>query len=215
MMPDKKVVTKDDSPTFHSSEYDETYHSTSGALEEANKKYSDVVEINKYDTVAVLDICFGLGYNTAAAIDKFKGVRMTVVGLESYQGIIDEIVQLCADGEYPFQCEFCMEHVAREGGYADETVSVTLMMGDARDTIKTFAAGTFDVVFHDPFSPKKCPELWTEEFFNEVYRVMKRGGKLATYSCARVVRDNLKAAGFEVRDTQPVGRRAPGTLAIK
>ncbi len=214
-MTDKKVLTKDNSPTFHSSEYDETYHSTSGALEEANKKYSDVVGIEKYDSVSVLDLCFGLGYNTAAALDKFTGSRMTVVGLESYQGIVDEIINLCDSGEYPFQCEYAMEHVAREGRYSDKTVSVELKMGDARETIKELKDSSFDVVFHDPFSPQKCPELWTEEFFKEVYRVMKKGGKLATYSCARVVRDNLKAAGFEVTDTKPVGRRAPGTMGVK
>jgi tRNA U34 5-methylaminomethyl-2-thiouridine-forming methyltransferase MnmC len=44
---------------------------------------------------------------------------------------------------------------------------------------------------------------------------MKKGGKLATYSCARVVRENLVAAGFSVSDGPCVGRRAPGTVAVK
>ena len=38
---------------------------------------------------------------------------------------------------------------------------------------------------------------------------------LATYSCARIVRDNLKEAGFEVFDGPSVGRRAPSTIAKK
>ncbi|MFH1668322.1 MAG: MnmC family methyltransferase [Candidatus Woesearchaeota archaeon] len=214
-MPSTKTPTKDGSPTYYSSEYGEHYHSTSGALEEANKKYSDVVGIDAYDSVSVLDVCFGLGYNTAAAVDKFTGSKIVVVGLESYQGIIDEIVNLCEAGEYPFQCEYAMQTVAKTGRYSDENVDVKLVMGDARDTIKELKDETFDVVFHDPFSPQKCPELWTEEFFKEEYRVMKKGGKLATYSCARIVRDNLKAAGFTVSDTKPVGRRAPGTMALK
>lgn len=211
-MPDEKVITKDGSATFHSSEYSETYHSTSGALEEANKKYSDVVEIENFDSVSVLDVCFGLGYNSAAALDRFSGKKIRIVGLENYQGIIDEIVNL--GKEYPFNCRSFMQTVAKEGKYKDAKYEIELIMGDARETIKSLRE-EFDVVFFDPFSPKRCPHLWTKEFFDSVYAVMKKGGKLATYSCARVVRDNLKSAGFTVHDTPPVGRRAPGTMAIR
>ncbi len=211
-MPDKKIITADGSATFHSSEYSETYHSTSGAIEEANKKYSEVVGIEKYENVSILNFCFGLGYNSAAAIDIFTGKKIRIVGLEIYDGIIQEITRL--GEEYPFRCRQIMQKIATDKSYKDNKVDITLIMGDARETIKTLDE-KFDVVFFDPFSPKNCPELWTKEVFDSVYKVMKKGGKLATYSCARVVRDNLKAAGFKVTDTPPVGRRAPGTLAIK
>ena len=72
-----------------------------------------------------------------------------------------------------------------------------------------------DCVFLDPFSPKKTPELWTREFFNGIFKIMKPGAKLATYSCARVVRDNLKAEGFTITDGPKVGRRGPSTIAEK
>ncbi|PIN80139.1 hypothetical protein COV16_01405 [Candidatus Woesearchaeota archaeon CG10_big_fil_rev_8_21_14_0_10_34_8] len=42
---------------------------------------------------------------------------------------------------------------------------------------------------------------------------MKEGGVLATYSCARKVRDALKNAGFSVKDEPCVGRRSPSTIA--
>jgi tRNA U34 5-methylaminomethyl-2-thiouridine-forming methyltransferase MnmC len=73
----------------------------------------------------------------------------------------------------------------------------------------------FDFVFFDPFSPKKCPELWTEEVFGDVFRIMKFDGMLATYSCARKVRDAMKSVGFEVKDGPKVKRWAPSTLAFK
>jgi len=62
-------------------------------------------------------------------------------------------------------------------------------------------------------TPKKCPELWTFEFFSDIKKVMKKGGVLATYSCARSVRENLIQAGFHVKDGPCVGRWAPSTLA--
>ena len=68
-------------------------------------------------------------------------------------------------------------------------------------------------MFLDPFSPPKNPELWTESFFREVKKLMKPKAILATYSCARIVRDNLKKAGFIVKDGPIIGRRSPSTLA--
>jgi tRNA U34 5-methylaminomethyl-2-thiouridine-forming methyltransferase MnmC len=117
--------------------------------------------------------------------------------------------------EYPFDCRVLMQEVAERGEYKDNVVSVNLVMGDARETIKKLRDDSFDVVFLDPFSPKKCPELWTKEFFDEMYRVLRAGGMVATYSCARVVRENFKAAGFQTEDGPVVGRRGPGTVARK
>ena len=57
--------------------------------------------------------------------------------------------------------------------------------------------------------------MWTKEFLTGMFRVLKNTGILATYSCARMVRDNLKAAGFMYDDGPIVGRRGPGTIAFK
>jgi tRNA U34 5-methylaminomethyl-2-thiouridine-forming methyltransferase MnmC len=211
----EKVTTKDGSVTYHDSDFCETYHSTSGAKEEADKKYAETCKISERDQVDILDICFGLGYNSAAAIDQFKGRRISITALEIYQGIIEEITQLCKESSYPFKCADIMRAVAEKNKYADKTISVNLIMGDARETIKPLKPNSFDVVFLDPFSPKRCPELWTEGFFKEIYRVMRPNSILATYSCAGVVRRNLKAAGFVVEDGPRVGRRSPSTVARK
>jgi tRNA U34 5-methylaminomethyl-2-thiouridine-forming methyltransferase MnmC len=130
--------------------------------------------------------------------------------------------------EYPFECSKIMRTVAAEGKYHGPVdtrrmpaekrkgiADVKLIMGDARETIKALPARSFDCVFLDPFSPKKCPELWTKEFFSQVYRVLRKKGMVATYSCAKSVRENFKAAGFTVRDGPVVGRRGPGTVAVK
>jgi tRNA U34 5-methylaminomethyl-2-thiouridine-forming methyltransferase MnmC len=209
----KKVKTADGSVTFHSSEYSENYKSASGALTESDKKYAQVCGTDKRNEIDILDICFGLGYNSAAALDRFKGSRINIVGLENYQGIVDEIAKLGA--EYPFKCREMMQKLSVDGKYSDGKVKMNLVMGDARETIKKIDAKSFDVVFLDPFSPAKCPELWTKEFFSEIYRVMRQNGMLATYSCARVVRENLSSAGFAVRDGPIIGRRGPATVAEK
>lgn len=214
-MTDRKIITDDGSVTFHSSEYDETYHSVSGALTEADKKHSEVCSISSREEADILDICFGLGYNSAAAIDAFKGKRLRITGLEKYKGIIDEITRMVNSGEYPFKCKDIMKDVAATESYYDDVLNIRLVMGDARETIKSLTRASFDCVFLDPFSPKKCPELWTKEFFSEIYRVLRKKGIVTTYSCARKVRENFIAAGFMVKDGPIVGRRSPGTVALK
>ena len=90
--------------------------------------------------------------------------------------------------------------------------NIKIILGDARETVKKLNE-KFDVVFLDPFSPKKCTELWTEVFFSDVKKLMKKNGILATYSCARSVRDNLRKLVFVVEDGPCIGRKSPSTIA--
>ena len=97
----------------------------------------------------------------------------------------------------------------------DNSITLKILLGDAKDTIQTIQSNTVDVVFYDSFSPKTQPEMWSIFLFQEVHRVLKQKGILATYSCARLVRDNIKAAGLTYADGPKVGRRGPGTIVWK
>ncbi len=201
----KVTKTKDDSFTFFNEEYQEAYHSLTGALEEAQKKYIEPLQVKEGDVI--LDICFGLGYNTFAAIEHAKHLK--IIALEKDENILKELQSLKINKNYEK-----IKKVAKEKYYKDPDYEITLIMGAAQETIKKVKE-KIDKVFLDPFSPKKNPELWTKEFFEEIYTRMKPGAKLATYSCARIVRDNLKAVGFIVTDGPKVGRRGPSTIGQK
>lgn len=201
----KATKTQDNSYTFFNEEYQENYHSITGALEEAQKKFIQPLKV--HDGQTILDICFGLGYNTFAAIENAKHLK--IIALEKDAVVLNELQSLDINKTYEI-----IKKVAKEKRYKDTNYDIQLIIGPAEATIKGIKE-TFDCVFLDPFSPKKNPELWTKEFFQEIYKRMKPGAQLATYSCARIVRDNLKAAGFLVRDGPRVGRRGPSTIAIK
>ncbi|MDP3728277.1 MAG: MnmC family methyltransferase [bacterium] len=201
----KLTKTKDNSYTFFNEKYQEAYHSLTGALEEAQKKYIEPLGVK--DGQVILDICFGLGYNTFAAIEKAKHLK--VIALEIDEEILKELQSLEINNKYNI-----IKKIAREKYYKDKNYEITLLLGPAQETIKTIKE-TFDIVFLDPFSPKKNPELWTKEFFQEIFNRMKPGAKLATYSCARAVRENLKEVGFIVTDGPSVKRRGPSTIAEK
>lgn len=208
----RRIVTKDGSATYHNPVYDETYHSVSGAMEEACKKYVQACRIGELACARILDIGFGLGYNSCAAIDRIRSRsgKVEIIGLEKDRKALDLIqgVEIC------FRSYGIIKDAARTLSYEKDAVKVDILLGDARETILSAGSG-FDAVFHDPFSLPKNPELWTERFFRDVFLRMRPGARLATYSCAREARDNMEAAGFFVEDWPAVGRRGPSTVAIK
>ncbi|MEA3378330.1 MAG: MnmC family methyltransferase [Nanoarchaeota archaeon] len=203
------VQTKDGSYTFYSNKYGETYHSISGALEESFKKYVEPCKIKDGDKI--LDICFGLGYNSLAAIHSVKNLQ--IIALENDSKILNKIQKICMDNKLKEDFEK-IKFAAKNLYYQNEKIKIKILLGDARKNIKKIKE-RFDAVFLDPFSPLKCPELWTKEFFIDIFKIMKIGGILATYSCAKNIRKNLNEAGFEIHDGPCVGRKSPNTVAIK
>jgi tRNA U34 5-methylaminomethyl-2-thiouridine-forming methyltransferase MnmC len=212
----KLVKTEDGSFTFRNEEYDQTYHSQSGALEEAFGKYVKAAGIT--DGMTILDYCYGLGYNTLAALACAK--NLTIVGLEIDADLLKNLHLLeIADPALKDLYTELITKVAEQLPKTDFTVqigtsSVRMLIGDARETIHRVDLA-FDRIYFDPFSPKVCPQLWTQEVFAECFKRTKSGGVLTTYSYARAVREGLKSVGYTVSDGPVIGRRSPSTIATK
>lgn len=93
--------------------------------------------------------------------------------------------------------------------------SIDILYGDARDSVKQLTGYKFHAVFHDPFSPAKNPELWTTDFFKEIYGIISDTGILTTYSSAPQIRMALTDAGFNIGRGPSVGKKREGTIASK
>ena len=215
----KKVITADNTETFLNEEVKETYHSQTGAVEEALKKYAipcKIKEKAETGTLRILDVCFGMGYNSAMAIDVAleanPGCQIEVVGLEYDPEIVKKIQEVNPPINF-FQHYKQLTPTNLE--FQKDNVKVKILLGDARETVKQLSPEYFDAIFFDPFSPKTSPEMWTPDFLKGMWRVIKTTGILATYSCARMIRENLVKADFLYDDGPIVGRRGPGTLATK
>lgn len=223
----QKIQTNDGSYTFYSEQYTESYHSRSGALEESFKKYVEpckIKEFAKIGKIQILDICFGLGYNSIAAIsaalEENQACEILITALEKDSSIFAAIQEITLPKNLEFYYMQLKEQllanrhkISIENHNGEKTVEIEIILGDAIETIKKINSH-FDAVFLDPFSPKKNPELWAVSFFNDIKRVAKKKAVVATYSCARLVRENLKSAGFAVIDGPIVGRKAPATIAF-
>ena len=62
-------MTNDYSVGLYCEEVNDIYHSAHGALSEAYEKFINPLELN--DGISVLDICYGVGYNTKALLNEF------------------------------------------------------------------------------------------------------------------------------------------------
>ncbi len=215
----KKIITADNTETFMNEAIGESYHSQTGAVEEALKKYTipcKIKDLAKTGKIKILDVCFGMGYNSAMAIsvalEENPKCEIEVVGLEYDTNIISSIQEV--NPPISFFAKY-KKLTPQTLEFIEGKISVKVIMGDARETVKTLPENYFDAVFFDPFSPDTAPEMWQENVFTEMYRVMKNSAILATYSCALTARDNMNKAGLMYDDGPILGRRGPGTIATK
>lgn len=216
-------LTADGSFTFFSPEFGETFHSHFGAKQEAEFKFVYPLQLGykaNRPVVHLLDICYGLGYNTASALAAIWTInpncRIELVGLE-----LDSEVPKAATfptnllNDWPEPVPELLATLANTHQLETEKIQAKLIIGDARITIKQVSNSGFqaDGIFLDPFSPPTCPQLWTVEFLEWVNRCIKPDGHLTTYVCSAAVRTGLIEAGLKIGSTAPVGRRSPGTVA--
>ena len=207
----KLVKTQDGSFTAFSEVAGEHYHSVSGAIEEAFEKHVNALGI--INGMHIIDFCFGVGYNSIAACKDHTNLQ--IIGLENDIKIMEAI----KDIEIPEILKNEFDDFRNLAENLDITNNnnnrIQILLGNALQRINELPEGEFDRVFFDPFSPKKQPEMWSASIFQKTYNKMKSGAKLSTYSCAGQGRKNMILAGFKVIDGPVVGRRSPGTIAIK
>jgi len=212
-----KICTADGSFTLYDEVFDECYHSVSdGALNETLQKhvipaFNAVAEGKK--ELNILDICFGLGFNSLTTIwyakNNYPGVKINIFSPEINLALVRSLGAF----EYPDQLSQgdIANKVASELYYEDEDYFIEVAIGDAREILRKKEA-SFDIVYQDAFSPKKNPELWTLEYFSDIKRLLAKKAVITTYSKATPVRLALYELGFNLYE-HPRGSVRGGTIA--
>ncbi|PMB40579.1 hypothetical protein CEN40_22020 [Fischerella thermalis CCMEE 5205] len=216
-------LTADGSFTFFSQEFGEAFHSHYGARQESFLKFVEPTQLAlkaKYKPILrLLDVCYGLGYNTAAALQTIWSVNpncyVEVIGLEINTAVPQSAIAHRLFENWNYEYTNILSQLAYEQKVQTNRLQAMLLIGDARTTVQEVYGLGFqaDAIFLDPFSPPQCPQLWTVEFIQQLTLCLQKDGILATYSCAAAVRTALLTAGLQIGSTPPVGRRSPGTVA--
>jgi predicted methyltransferase len=77
-----------------------------------------------------------------------------------------------------------MQAIARLNPWSRELFTnprITQMMGNAYEVLPTMPSESFARIMHDPPAFKLAGELYSGAFYRELYRVLKRGGRLFHY----------------------------------
>ncbi len=199
----KPLLTEDGSMTLFSAEFNEPYHSDrDGALNESLQKhiYPAFQTKSKQKTLTILDICFGLGYNSFATLYYIKKKNLSskvhIISPEFDKGLIESLV----DFEYPKEFDFLKNiivQLSQNSYYQDEQFTIEILIGDAREILPALNT-RFDIIYQDAFSPANNPLLWTREYFATLASLIKKDGVLTTYSIAASVRMGLDENGFKL-----------------
>jgi len=204
-----KIITKDGSISFRSEKFNENFHSNAGAFYETKNKFINPSRLKRFQnkSINVLDICFGIGYNSALL---FENLEIELSTLNWYGLEIDKrpLNYALTDKKFnnlwsPKVIEI-LNSLNLKGFYKNKNFDCKLMIGDARKEILNLPKEiNFDLIFLDGFSPQKCPEIWSYEFLSQLKNKIKYDGYLITYTSAAAVRKSLKNLGFNIFNILP------------
>jgi hypothetical protein len=110
----------------------------------------------------VLDTCMGLGYTAI------------------YSAKLREVRQVTTIEKDPEVIKICRLNQASSNLFSDSKIKI--IEGDASEIIAGFEKDFFDCIIHDPPTYVVAPELYSKNFYSELFRVLKFGGRLWHYA---------------------------------
>ena len=208
------VKTQDGSNTIFIPEFDETYHSTHGAIQESLHVFvsSGLKFKTELNDINVLEVGFGTGLNALLTFihseETNKNIKYT--SLEAFPlkwNLVSKLnyIDIIFNGKY-FAKYKKMHTCCWESFYV---LSPNFMLRKHNMKLQNVLfENEFDVIYFDAFAPRVQPELWTERVFTSMYMALKPGGVLVTYCAKGSVKRTLIRVGFDLQSIPgPPGKR--------
>lgn len=197
------VQTGDGSTTIHLPEWEESYHSKHGAVQEAYHVFiHSGLSLFDGKSVAVLEIGFGTGLNTFITWIEHQKRQQTIdyVGVEAYPVLPEEAALMnypsalqAIEHQHTFEQMHAMEW--EKAGEVSEQFTLTKRQQFFQDIADV---DRFDLVYFDAFGFRVQPELWDVAIFQKMFTALRKGGVLVTYACRTSIKKAMLEVGFEV-----------------
>jgi tRNA U34 5-methylaminomethyl-2-thiouridine-forming methyltransferase MnmC len=210
------IKTDDGSHSLYIPEMDEHYHSTFGAVQEAEFVYIDrglVPVFERKTEVSVFEVGFGTGLNSFMSFLKAKdhSVSIRYDAVEFYP-LQEEQYKVLNYGEILNEglnkTEFRIMHTSDWNVKSRISADFELCKIHSDFHKIELEIDTYDVIYYDAFGPDKQDDMWSVELFRKCFLAMKEGGNMVTYSAKGAVRRAMIEAGFEVEKLDgPPGKR--------
>lgn len=211
----KLEVTADGSHTLFVPALDEHYHSVNGAIQESFHIFIDAgLHHSKKEDISIFEVGFGTGLNAFLTFvdSNQSGKTIHYTTVESYP-LSDSIVrELNYTQRYAEEMQeyFYKLHQAEWNKEVriSENFYLTKLQADFTSFDFSLIDNPVDIIYFDAFAPDKQPDMWTQDIFNNLYKITAEDGILVTYCAKGVVRRMMQQGGYKVeRLPGPPGKR--------
>ncbi|UYZ62555.1 tRNA (5-methylaminomethyl-2-thiouridine)(34)-methyltransferase MnmD [Hymenobacter weizhouensis] len=210
-------TTADGSSTLYVPALNEHYHSTHGAVQEAQHVYLSAglepVLAAATAPVRVLEVGFGTGLNALLTLQRSltAPVRVEYDTLEKYP-LPPAVIEQLGVERYILNPELQEFHRQLHAAPWNEPVALTpqFTLRKLAQALQNTAlpASHYHVIYFDAFAPEKQPDLWTDEVFRQLHRATAPGGALVSYCAKGTFKRSLQATGWLVEKIPgPPGKR--------
>lgn len=207
------IQTSDGSTSILIPEWNETYHSKFGAIQEAKHVFiKNGLSLFQGQSVSILEIGFGTGLNAFITYLEAQKSNQQIeyTGIEAYP-VSDEdaskmnyVAALEAENEATI---FLKMHQSKWN--EKESLAPNFVLEKQNIKFQEIAdENKYDLIYFDAFGFRVQPELWSLEIFQKMFNALKADGVLVTYACRSSIKRAMIDAGFAVEKLAgPPGKR--------
>jgi tRNA U34 5-methylaminomethyl-2-thiouridine-forming methyltransferase MnmC len=207
------IVTSDGSTSIHLPDWNESYHSKHGAIQEAQHVFiKNGLSLFKGQSVSILEIGFGTGLNAFITFleSQLSNQMVDYVGVEGFPISSQEVLQMNYVNQLNatnFKPVFELFHLSK--WEENVTISNHFRLTKRKQLFTEIDdINQFDLIYFDAFGFRVQPELWSVEIFTKMYTALKSGGILVTYACRGHIKRAMMEAGFQIEKLAgPPGKR--------
>ncbi|MBP6497609.1 MAG: TIGR01212 family radical SAM protein, partial [Campylobacteraceae bacterium] len=210
----QKINLKDGSTTFWSQNYRDYYHPKAGAYIQAQKLFlekSELKERLKKSDVKLLDLGFGMGYNTFLGSKTAQNLAkhaLHVSAIDHDKRLLKQSAEVVPESLHVkmlnalFTCKV----------YKETFTTIIFLNAEARYAVSLLNE-SFDIIFLDPFIESNNASLVSVEFFQMLRKRLKPDGILVASTTLQAVSDGLLRAGFDVKVANDTKSDIKGVIA--
>lgn len=213
------IFCEDGSHTIFLPSLNETYHSTRGAITESRHVYlkNGYLPMLTAGSLKILEIGYGTGLNAllTAVEAASRGQETEYHSLEPYP--LPQYIWSALNYGQLLGQEFLWTQL-HEAAW-NERQKITALFTLCKEKVKLeevqLLYDYYNVVYFDGFAPRKQAELWGVENLKKLYRAMKPGARLVTYTAKAQLSRDLVSVGFETERVKGPPGKKDMIVAIK
>lgn len=207
------IQTKDGSTSILLPEWNETYHSKFGAIQEAKHVFiKNGLSLFEGKSVSILEIGFGTGLNAFITYLEAKNANQKIdyTGVEAFPVSEEDALKMNYVSELEaksYENIFLKMHEVdwNEKVVLDDTFTLEKQNKKFQEIADE---NKYDLIYFDAFGFRVQPELWSLEIFQIMFKALKSKGILVTYACRSSIKNAMLESGFKVEKLNgPPGKR--------